>query len=323
MSGKMGEDSGMWIGAAMMLAVAIVAANVPVGAPIETKPVKTVFLLNAQSEEKMPSVVLAASAKACTPGNEDRSSSLCAEWKAADATLEAAKWEKWAFVVGTTINILTLVFLAFTFTETRRSSYAAIKALNAGRAVVAPDTPKVALSGTVALNAATYEPEWALSVEINLQNVGARSALGLEGMVLIKAHMSLGRSPWGPVFEGIDLVNLKEGERINRIRLVLNKNSILTEIIDKKMDMQIIAQYSYFDSISYNEKITENFHYIVKWVHIEQCMRNYFKLPEESRIGEICVFFPTVSRDQRSFVVENMGPNSWLSRFFREPRPFI
>lgn len=36
----------------------------------------------------------------CEPGQDDRNSDLCAQWKAADAATEAAFWARWSFVLG-------------------------------------------------------------------------------------------------------------------------------------------------------------------------------------------------------------------------------
>ena len=52
----------------------------------------------ALAVEKLPSAPTPDSG--CQPGQDDRQSDLCAQWKAADATAEAARWTLWTFLTS-------------------------------------------------------------------------------------------------------------------------------------------------------------------------------------------------------------------------------
>lgn len=67
----------------------------------------------------------------CDPPKDVRTSDLCAQWKAADAADRAALWTIVSFVVGTIVNVATLIFVGLSFTETRKSSNAAVDAAKA------------------------------------------------------------------------------------------------------------------------------------------------------------------------------------------------
>ena len=60
--------------------------------------------------EKLPKTE--APDRGCQPGQDDRYSDLCAQWKAADAATESASWTFWTFIaslVGLSIGGGTLV----------------------------------------------------------------------------------------------------------------------------------------------------------------------------------------------------------------------
>ncbi|HTM81965.1 hypothetical protein [Asticcacaulis sp.] len=63
----------------------------------------------------------------CPKNTDLRASDLCAQWKAADAARKAAEWGVTAFIVGTIVNVLTLIGVAFGWMETRKASMASIK----------------------------------------------------------------------------------------------------------------------------------------------------------------------------------------------------
>lgn len=67
--------------------------------------------------------------RACDPRDDVRTSELCAVWKSADADRESANWGYWAFLIGTIVNFLTLVGVAFGWMETRKATRIAKDAL--------------------------------------------------------------------------------------------------------------------------------------------------------------------------------------------------
>ena len=111
-----------------LIAAFPLASSVFAASP-EVKPTK----VEVVGEVKLaPEVkVLDATTVPCDPSNELRSSDLCAQWKAADATQMATLWAIVAFVVGTIINVGTLIFVGFTFRQTQEAVRVAKNALAA------------------------------------------------------------------------------------------------------------------------------------------------------------------------------------------------
>lgn len=67
----------------------------------------------------------------CKPGDDDRNSDLCAQWKAADAAAAAAKWAEVSAYIGGVAAFLLLWTLAYTARATAAADKAALAAQQA------------------------------------------------------------------------------------------------------------------------------------------------------------------------------------------------
>lgn len=116
-------------------------------------------------------VVTERTANACLDvEHENYYSELCAQWKAAQAAEKSANWTVIAFVVGTIINALTLIFVAITLKETRRTANIAFQALDSARAMMV--VSNVSMQGSrihTGLQKAIIRGNW--------ENVGERFAI--------------------------------------------------------------------------------------------------------------------------------------------------
>jgi hypothetical protein len=92
----------------------------------------------------------------CEKGNDRRNSDLCAQWKAADAALDAAKYSFWGLGIG----VIGTIFLVATFWETRKTARAQIRAYVGVEPI------------TLRINAATGEA----SVDLKILNNGSTPA---------------------------------------------------------------------------------------------------------------------------------------------------
>ncbi|MGA9659515.1 MAG: hypothetical protein WBQ60_10495 [Asticcacaulis sp.] len=125
----------------------------------------------------------------CEPPVNLRSSDLCAQWKAADAARDGANWTLAALIFGTIINLVTLVFVRLSFSETqkavqegRRSADAAVdavetarKQLEADRAWIIPETPKISYQGLLHFEGEMFGNNF--TVEFPIRNFGPTPAL--------------------------------------------------------------------------------------------------------------------------------------------------
>ena len=131
----------------------------------------------------------------CPRGEDNRASDLCAQWKAADAARKAAEWSIVAFIVGTIVNVMTLLGVGAGFFETRRATGIARESLSAD---------------TRAWLEVSYEPRGMLQVDEDLDEVF------LEGVAKVR---NVGNSPaTGVQFSGLLYVaSLWEYDLENRL----------------------------------------------------------------------------------------------------------
>jgi hypothetical protein len=124
----------------------------------------------------------------CEPGDDNRDSELCAQWKAADAANNAAEYALWTMLLG----FVGTMLLVLTFWETRKTARAEL------RAYVAVDIIRMTLNGR------TGQAE----VEIRVCNQGQTPAFNSVwcGNVVIstdeKIERDLGVTPREPPKEG-------------------------------------------------------------------------------------------------------------------------
>lgn len=117
-------------------------------------------IYNEQSERAQRS----PDSNPCEPGNDQRDSDLCAQWKAADAATDAAWWAQWAVWIGGASTILVLIALGLAF----QSNW------------IARDTAKRQLRAYLTLGDITFQgPDHLkapLGFQLNWQNTGQTPA---------------------------------------------------------------------------------------------------------------------------------------------------
>lgn len=113
----------------------------------------------------------------CEPPMDLRTSDLCAQWKAADAARDGANWTIGAFIVGTVVNVLTLIFVGLTFRATNRQAQMTVKAFTAGAPLVLIKIIE-SEANIVWLEDGRFLLQ-TLKIDIVWENFGARPALGL------------------------------------------------------------------------------------------------------------------------------------------------
>ncbi|MFT4091856.1 MAG: hypothetical protein QM645_14075 [Asticcacaulis sp.] len=137
----------------------------------------------------MPVTAAVPQAVVVEAGCDDRSSDLCAQWKAADAARDSADWGWWALWA----NAFTVLLVFVTLWETRKSTRAAIRSADAAVAALSADRAMVIPSTKIATL------HWKLSDErrlldyadievcIDWKNYGSRTALNVDPKIRISA----------------------------------------------------------------------------------------------------------------------------------------
>lgn len=113
------------LGAMLVVALVVIGSGALVAqkAPAVAQVTKLDVVNTVQASEVERPVQLDLTAVPCVAGSEDRSSELCAQWKAADATRENANWAKWTFwtaVASVTVTCVSLIFLWLNLSEIRK-----------------------------------------------------------------------------------------------------------------------------------------------------------------------------------------------------------
>lgn len=120
----------------------------------------------------------------CPKNTDLRASDLCAQWKAADAARKSAEWGVTAFIVGTVVNVLTLIGVGFGWLETRKASGAALEQVKVARDGLSADSR--AWLSLKCENIGNFEfdefldDDVFLKVEYQIQNVGNSPATGVK-----------------------------------------------------------------------------------------------------------------------------------------------
>lgn len=116
---------------AALIGALIVIGGGALAAPKAPAPQKVEVINTVQTSEVAKPEKPDPTTVPCDPAADMRTSDLCAQWKAADAARDGANWTLWAFIIGTIINLGTLVFVGLTFRETRKSTKAATQSADA------------------------------------------------------------------------------------------------------------------------------------------------------------------------------------------------
>ena len=209
--------------------IAIIAAFGWLSLAASSPPKKSATNNNAAPQDettKAANTIATAVAKAeetpekdrgCDQGKDERNSDLCAQWKAADAARDAAKYAFWSLWIGITGTVL----LVWTLLETRKAAIREQRAyvrvepapsgsIEAGKPVCIPmnainygTTPAVDLS--IMSVAVVRPPDWNWSNEPGFDGtadqVRPRATLHPDSPFLFKVEMD-GRLP-KPIYESI------------------------------------------------------------------------------------------------------------------------
>lgn len=125
--------------------------------------------------------------KPCVAGQDDRTSDLCAQWKAADATKEAADWTRlayWLVLVGTVFGGLTLLAAVAAARYARdaalHTKYGAEAANNSfeltRRQIFIENRPLVSIGAELIGNLYWTEGQISINVDVQISNVGSAPA---------------------------------------------------------------------------------------------------------------------------------------------------
>lgn len=174
---------------------------------------------------------------------ENDKSELCAQWVAAKATSKSEKWTFWALI----LNVLTLLIVAATFTETRKSTDAALKTLLAGRALVDIGSKKLEWG---------YEDfNFWIGLNIGFRNFGERPALAFSAQILL-FEIKDGKDDALIEFASIDSVNIEGQSQHFEQKCIISAfgaRKCITSGFTKKIEIKWIYKDRIDPKISYYE----------------------------------------------------------------------
>ena len=109
----------------------------------------------------------------CVPATDQRTSDLCAQWKAADAADASARYAMFALW----ISLFTLIGVAVTVLHTQQTVRIAQATLQADRAWLTPRIPKITWKGHRDPDGKPYQP--VLSIRLQWENTGRSPAVNI------------------------------------------------------------------------------------------------------------------------------------------------
>lgn len=120
----------------------------------------------------------------CKRSEDNRASDLCAQWKAADAARKAADWSVFAFIIGTGVNVLTLLAVALGWIETRKATAAANEQVKIARYQSDSELRAwIGIKADIYTRAGVFmadgHEKLHMFFKINIENFGKRPAIGL------------------------------------------------------------------------------------------------------------------------------------------------
>ena len=120
----------------------------------------------------------------CQRSEDNRASDLCAQWKAADAARKAADWSVTAFIIGTGVNVLTLLVVALGWMETRRASKSSEEQVRIAKSQMETELRpwigvKATVEGKFFKSTDTEVDEVTVQIVYQIENFGKRPAIDL------------------------------------------------------------------------------------------------------------------------------------------------
>ncbi|MFN3806754.1 hypothetical protein [Asticcacaulis sp.] len=240
----------------LSIGAGVVIGGSALAAPKATAPQKVEVINTVQTSEVAKPDKPDPKDAPCDPPKDVRTSDLCAQWKAADAADRAALWTIVAFVVGTGVNVATLIVVGLTFRETAKQTRVAIDTLNAG-------APYVAVSKATAYIVIGAEELRAgeglqleaveLHFECEWKNFGDRPALGAGFASGVNFYTS---ETGEPDYFGDDMIfertTLQKDETYHRTYGVVGPELIAKHFGDRAL-VRLSARGTYSDRLRANE----------------------------------------------------------------------
>lgn len=170
---------------------------------------------------------------ACARNEDERTSDLCAQWKAADAARDAANWAIWALFIGTVVNVLTLVGVALGWHETKKSADIALKQLKLTQATTDTNARAWLAIRCVPKGKFIVADSAGFFIDIHCTNHGSSPALG----VWADTHLGISNEKRQADVVLDDFCKRCHDNSQNGVAVMPGETLILSRFVSEKLDV--------------------------------------------------------------------------------------